>query len=136
GITGTIVFRAEQGVNDPEVRAAIEAYFARFDARDDVTIASPYTAEGAFQIAAQGPHAGKIAYADIEMPPETTWSESQELGKVLLEEVPELDGLQVEIGGQSFAEFEEPSSEVVGLAFAIVILIVSFGSVLAMGLPV
>ncbi|MDQ3294905.1 MAG: MMPL family transporter, partial [Actinomycetota bacterium] len=31
---------------------------------------------------------------------------------------------------------EEPSSEVLGVAFAIVILIVAFGSVLAMGLPV
>ena len=35
-----------------------------------------------------------------------------------------------------FGEFEPPSSEVLGLAFAIIILIVAFGSVLAMGLPV
>ena len=35
-----------------------------------------------------------------------------------------------------FAEFEAPSSEVLGLAFAIVILILAFGSVLAMGLPI
>ena len=40
------------------------------------------------------------------------------------------------MGGFIFAEFEEPQSEVLGLAFAIVILIVAFGSVLAMGLPV
>jgi RND superfamily putative drug exporter len=42
----------------------------------------------------------------------------------------------VELGGFIFAEFEEPSSEVLGVAFAIVILILAFGSVLAMGLPV
>ena len=42
----------------------------------------------------------------------------------------------IELGGFIFAEFEEPSSEVLGLAFAIVILILAFGSVLAMGLPV
>src|SRR3712207_7469878 len=35
-----------------------------------------------------------------------------------------------------FSEFNEPSSEILGLAFAVVILIVAFGSVLAMGLPV
>ena len=35
-----------------------------------------------------------------------------------------------------FAEFEQPSAELFGLAFAIIILIVAFGSVLAMGLPV
>ena len=42
----------------------------------------------------------------------------------------------IELGGQVFASFEPPSSEVLGLAFAIIILIVAFGSVLAMGLPV
>ena len=49
---------------------------------------------------------------------------------------PEIDGLRIELGGFLFAEFEQPSSELIGLAFAIVILIVAFGSVLAMGLPV
>ena len=47
-----------------------------------------------------------------------------------------MPGLQVELGGQVFAEFEPPSSEVLGLAFAIIILILAFGSVLAMGLPI
>ncbi len=42
----------------------------------------------------------------------------------------------VELGGQVFAEFEPPNSELVGLAFAIVVLILAFGSVLAMGLPI
>ncbi len=49
---------------------------------------------------------------------------------------PQIDGVQIELGGQIFAAFEPPSSEVLGLAFAIIILIVAFGSVLAMGLPV
>ena len=51
-------------------------------------------------------------------------------------DTPHIDGLRVELGGFIFAEFEEPSSEVLGLAFAIVILILAFGSVLAMGLPI
>ena len=136
GVTGTIVFRAEQGVTDPEVKAAMEAYFDAFEGRDDLTIASPYEEGGGFQIASEGPEAGKIAYADIELPEDTPWSVAQELGADLYAQAPDLEGLQVEIGGQGFAEFEEPSSEVIGLAFAIVILIISFGSVLAMGLPV
>ena len=49
---------------------------------------------------------------------------------------PTIEGLQVERGGSVFAALDEPNSEVFGLAFAIVILIVAFGSVLAMGLPV
>ena len=44
--------------------------------------------------------------------------------------------MRIELGGHIFAEFEPPSSELLGLAFAIVILIVAFGSVLAMGLPI
>ncbi|HEU5109428.1 MAG TPA: MMPL family transporter, partial [Micromonosporaceae bacterium] len=36
----------------------------------------------------------------------------------------------------AFAEFEVPSSEALGLGFAIIILIIAFGSVLAMGLPI
>ena len=32
--------------------------------------------------------------------------------------IPDVDGLQVEIGGQIFAEFVVPSSEALGLAFA------------------
>ncbi|MFW2334277.1 MMPL family transporter, partial [Ilumatobacter sp.] len=42
----------------------------------------------------------------------------------------------VELGGAALSEFEPPESELIGLAFAIVVLIVSFGSVLAMGLPI
>ena len=54
----------------------------------------------------------------------------------ILDDAPDIDGLRVELGGFIFAEFEEPNSEAFGLAFAVVILIVAFGSVLAMGLPV
>ena len=136
GVAGTIVFRAEQGVDDPEVRAAMEDLFAELDARDDITVASPYAEGGEFRIAQQGPEAGRIAFADIEMPEHTSFSDSAAVGELILERAPEIEGLQVEVGGQPFAEFETPESEVLGLAFAIVILIVAFGSVLAMGLPV
>ena len=49
---------------------------------------------------------------------------------------PVVAGVQIEYGGEVFAAFETPTSEVLGLAFAIVILIFAFGSVLAMGLPI
>ena len=50
--------------------------------------------------------------------------------------MPEIDGVEIEVGGQAFAEFEVPSSEALGISFAIIILIIAFGSVLAMGLPI
>ena len=136
GITGTIVFRAEQGAQDPAVRSAMEALFAKIDARDDVTVGSPYRPGGERQIAAQGPEAGKIAYAELEMPQNTSFEDTFAVSEEIRAEAPDLPGLQVEIGGAEFAEFAEPSSEILGLAFAIVILILAFGSVLAMGLPV
>ena len=136
GLPGRIVFLAETGVDDPAVKAGMEALFAELDERDDVTITSPYAPEGAFQVARQGPLAGKIAFADVEMPDETPGSIALEVADLILDGAPVIDGLQVEVGGQQFAAFEQPESEVLGLAFAIVILIVAFGSVLAMGLPV
>jgi RND superfamily putative drug exporter len=136
GVTGTIVFRADQGVQDPAVRSAMEALFAKIDARDDVAIGSPYREDGERQIASQGPDAGKIAYAELEMPMNTPFDETFAVSEEIRAAFPDVPGLQVEIGGAAFAEFAEPSSEVLGLAFAIVILILAFGSVLAMGLPV
>nr|MDQ3643385.1 MMPL family transporter [Actinomycetota bacterium] len=136
GVTGTIVFRAEQGVEDPAVRSAMEDLFAKVDARDDVTIGSPYRPEGERQIASQGPEAGKIAYAELEMPANTDFAESFAVAEEIQAEAADIPGVQVEIGGAAFAEFAEPSSEILGLAFAIVILILAFGSVMAMGLPV
>ena len=65
GITGSIVLRAEQGVDDPEVRQAMEAFFAELDARPDLAVASPYAEGAGQQIASTGPDAGTIAYAEI-----------------------------------------------------------------------
>ena len=39
-------------------------------------------------------------------------------------------------GGTALAVFEPPATEFIGLAFAVVVLILAFGSVLAMGLPI
>src|SRR5918998_1467637 len=137
GVIGTIVFRAEQGVDDPEVRDAMTQVFEEVAAQEDVTLVeSPYTEEGARQIASEGDEAGKIAFANIEMPDDIDFGRAGEIREAILDDVPDIDGLRVELGGFIFAEFEEPNSEVLGLAFAIVILIVAFGSVLAMGLPV
>jgi putative drug exporter of the RND superfamily len=168
GTPGTIVFRAEAGVEDPAVEATMTELFAMLEAlaqdpdldvgshpaftslsdqeRADVaaadldllrgvTLVSPYTPEGARQISTDGEHAGEIAFAELELPGDD-WEEAGDVGRILEDLLPTGDGLQIEIGGAAFGEFEEPSSEVLGLAFAVVILVVAFGSVLAMGLPI
>jgi RND superfamily putative drug exporter len=137
GQVGTIVFRAEQGVDDPEVQAAMEAYFAEVAQIPDVVrVESPYEDNGAPQIAFEGPEAGLIAFANVELPDNISFTRATEIGDEMQELAPAIDGVQIELGGMIFAEFEPPSTEVLGLAFAIIILIVAFGSVLAMGLPV
>ncbi|MDP1805347.1 MAG: MMPL family transporter, partial [Acidimicrobiales bacterium] len=137
GVAGSIVFRADQGVTDPAVRSAMEALFAKVDALENVTVTSPYAPGGDRQIASPpSPQAGKIAYAELEMPADTSFDKTLEVSKEITASAPTIPGLQVEVGGAAFAEFAEPSSEVLGLAFAIVILILAFGSVMAMGLPV
>ena len=170
GMPGTIVFRADAGVDNPQVKASMEAMFAQVEAlvadpqldvtkdprfadlsedqqkavasgdlagMKDMTLISPYAPEGARQIAgpAAGASAGKIAFAALEIPGDD-WDEVGDIGRALEEIAPSADGLQVEIGGQAFGEFEEPSTEALGLAFAVLILVVAFGSVLAMGLPI
>ncbi len=137
GQRGTIVFRAEQGVQDPAVRQAVQALFDRVAAIEGVDrVESPYASDAAQQIASRGPEAGKIAFANVEMPEDMDFAQGFEIRKEILAAAPRIDGLRVELGGAIFAEFKEPSSEILGVAFAVVILIVAFGSVLAMGLPV
>jgi len=142
---GTVVFYDEDGVDNPEVKASMEKLFGQIAKVDNVArVGSPYDTEhgGDRQIANRDPFTGKIAFAQIDIDPSvdeaefnTAAADIRKLHDEFLDDntVP---GLQVELGGQALSEFNPPESELIGLAFAIVILILAFGSVLAMGLPI
>ena len=133
---GTIVFQAEEDVRDPSVREPMEALFEEVRQLEHVTLVeSPYDPGGERQISTQGDAPGTIAVANVYLPEDVDFTAAADVGTQIEEMLP-VEGVRVELGGYLFAEFEEPSSELFGLAFAIVILIVAFGSVLAMGLPV
>ena len=138
--SGSIVFTSDKAVDDPSVKAAIEPFLADVAGREGVTaVVSPYSPVGARQIATKGDLAGKLAYASVNVSPDLDQVQSAELGKALREKAAEITrdtGLRIEIGGSAFAEFQPPNSEMIGLAFAVVVLILAFGSVLAMGLPI
>ncbi len=146
GTSGTIVFTADQGVDDPEVVAAMEALFARVNAgfpdesggpeHPGATVVSPYSEQGQGQIAHQGDLAGRLAFAPVNLSADVDDTESGLIGEAIIENAPEIDGLQVLAGGQYLAVVEPPQTELIGVAFAIVVLILAFGSVLAMGLPI
>jgi putative drug exporter of the RND superfamily len=146
GGSGTIVFRADQGVDDPAVAAGMEELFATVNAGfpDDngkprhpgATVVSPYSEHGASQIARQGPLAGQLAYAQVNLAADVDLTESAAIGEAISDHAPDIEGLDVLPGGAALAVFETPETEFIGLAFAIVVLILAFGSVLAMGLPI
>ncbi len=129
---GSIVVAAEGGFDRSEVRSALETYFAQVDAIDDVSVVSPFDPRGVGQIAPDG----QIAFAQVNLERAIDQTVGSEIGDEMRRLAPVLDGVRIEVGGQIFAEFHQPESELIGLAFAIVILILSFGSVLAMGLPI
>ncbi|QGG94485.1 MMPL family transporter [Actinomarinicola tropica] len=132
GFGGTIVFRSERGVDDPAVRRAMEEMFARAAELEGVVVSSPYDDPLGLHTSPDG----TVAYAEVNLVGEVDQTRGTEIGDDLRRLAPELDGLTVEIGGAILGEFEPPNAELIGLAFAIVVLILSFGSVLAMGLPI
>lgn len=135
GFGGTIVFQADRAVTDPSIKGPMTDFLAAVDRIPDVTVSSPFAPGGERQISQLGPHAGKIAYADVELP-NITDNEAQDIKDQINDLAPTIKGVEIELGGQIFSDFEAPSSEALGLAFAVVILLLAFGSVLAMGLPV
>src|SRR5215218_9719248 len=103
--SGQIVFSAEQGVDDPEVRAAMEDAFVAVAEIDDVTgVQSPYAPGGEFQISSRGDPAGRIAYATVNLPEDIDFTRASDIGDEIRELVPDVRGLRVELGGLLFAE--------------------------------
>ena len=135
-LSGSIVFAANEGIAEPAVQNAMEALFTEVDALDDATVTSPYSPIGQQQglVSADG----TIAYATVSISDEADEVRASEIGSEIdsLVEQITVDGLDIEIGGAALSEFEPPESELIGIAFAIIILVLAFGSVLAMGLPI
>jgi RND superfamily putative drug exporter len=135
---GSIVFRSDAEVTDPAVQGPMEDLLAEVDDVAGITVVSPYGEAGAQQVSTRGDEAGHIAFASLQAPTGWSFEDFTAAGEVIrpIVERADVPGTEVYLGGGNFAEFEEPSSEVLGIGFAIVILILAFGSVLAMGLPI
>jgi putative drug exporter of the RND superfamily len=135
GDTVQIVIHAEAGVASREVMARAEKIFAGVkNNKHVVAVTSPFSPGGSQQISPDG----KTAYADVALDKndnEFTAGEAKELVKPVLNAGD--DTLQVEMGGAVAALSQTPEfgSEGIGLVAAAIILLVTFGSVVAMGLP-
>jgi putative drug exporter of the RND superfamily len=133
GFSAQIVVKADQGVSDPAVQASLGELFDYVASIEDVSVTSPY--DNPQQVSADG----TIAFAQLDIRDSRDFNELTKVGNDIIDKGDELvavDGLQVEYGGDLFSEFALPESETYGLIAAVIILIVAFGSVLAMGLPI
>jgi RND superfamily putative drug exporter len=133
GFSGEIVFASPNGVNSDDVVAALAPFFDKVDALQGVTVTSPFNETSQGQIN----QAGTTGFASLDVSLRSQ-SELIELSKEIqdLGNAVNIDGLAIEYGGNIFAGFEMPESEIYGLLAAMIILVLAFGSVLAMGLPI
>jgi RND superfamily putative drug exporter len=131
GFGGQIVFTSPSGVTTDAIKLAMADMFANVSKIEGVLVTSPYDAPGKIN------PSGTTAFASIDVTMRSQ-TELLELGSDIREigDKVIIDGLQIEYGGEIFAGFELPASEIYGLLAAIVILVLAFGSVLAMGLPI
>jgi putative drug exporter of the RND superfamily len=124
---GTIVIKAEQGIDDPAVQERFDQLTQRAEEVDGITVNPIQVSED-----------GTIAFVQLDVadrPFEDLVADGKDI-RDFGDELPEIEGVQVEYGGDLFSEFELPESELYGVLAAVIILIIAFGSVLAMGLPI
>jgi putative drug exporter of the RND superfamily len=134
GTTAQIVFQDAGGVAQPTVQQPMEALFAKVDQIPGVEVTSPFAPDaGGRQISKDG----TIGFAELNVSDRSQAAytdlatQIEDLGKTV-----HVQGLNLQYGGDMFAEFELPASELLGILAAVVILLIAFGSVLAMGLPI
>ncbi len=134
-----IVFRVEHGtVLDPAVRERMSAMFAEVAHLPHVsTVVSPYTEASAGKAISAN---RQIAFATVvfdekaNLLPKSAPERVVEVAKAARQ-----PGLQVELGGQAIELTEQEGfgfTTAIGLLAAIVILLITFGSLIAMGLPI
>ncbi len=132
GTNGQIVVKAPQGVDDPAVQAAFKKLTDFAAAQPGVTVTTPE------QNPSQVSKDGTIEFAQLDIS-DRSFTDVTDLGTKIMDQgetLPAVQGMEVEYGGDPFAKFELPESELLGIIAAVIILILAFGSVLAMGLPI
>jgi len=137
GFDADIVFYSPTGVDTVEIRESLSAFFAKVDLIDGVQVTSPFDSSDP-EISDDG----TVGVARLKIT-ERTQQEALDLGNEIRDlgdkvSLTQADGskLQVEYGGWVFSKFEFPASEALGIIAAVVILVLAFGSIIAMGLPI
>ncbi|HZV72342.1 MAG TPA: MMPL family transporter [Conexibacter sp.] len=137
--TNPIVLAAPQGakLTDPSYRAAVEQVAKQY-AKDPgvVAVVDPLTPAGRAQLSSDE----RIGFLSLELrdsPAALTADESQHL--LALADAARAAGLRVAAGGYLGQDLSQPgsaNSEGLGLLAAVVVLLMTFGTVVAMGMPI
>ncbi|MEU3411286.1 MMPL family transporter [Streptomyces sp. NPDC006658] len=133
GATARVVFKAPSGekMTDAGNKAAVEKTVEELGGGPEVaSVADPYTGHAVSKN-------GAVAYASVKY--KVSGMELEDSTRDDLEKAAQHArdaGLSVEIGGDALnATPETGSSEIIGIAIAAVVLVITFGALLAAGLP-
>ena len=133
GESSQIVIKTTSSIDDETTKTALNAALAEVAKIPRIRVLSPY------DVPTQVNPARTIAFAQVTTPEDMSMEEMT----VVAEEIKDItaslrttSGVTIEYGGQLFRVFAMPESEALGLLAAIIILVLAFGSVIAMGLPI
>ncbi|MEU1365670.1 MMPL family transporter [Streptomyces sp. NPDC005803] len=134
GATARIVFKAPEGekMTDPAHKADVQKFTGQLKAGSDqiASVADPYTGNAVSKN-------GTTAYVSVTY--KVNSMELTDATRDALEDVGESaqkTGMTVEIGGDALQVMPETgATEVIGIALAAVVLVITFGSLIAAGLP-
>jgi RND superfamily putative drug exporter len=137
GDSATIVWRVANGtVRDPDVQQRMSDVLGRVAQAPSITmVTSPYDPAGAAQISPDG----RTAFATITFAGHGQQIRTSDIQNVInIAQSGRTSGLDVELGGSPIQQVNQIStsvSELVGILAAAVVLLIAFGSILAMLLP-
>jgi RND superfamily putative drug exporter len=135
GVSVDVVVQVPATIDDPDVQAELEAVFSELEDLDGVTgVRSPYGPLGARQVSGDR----TVAFATVQLDGgfgETTTEQADAIREVAFGA--RSDAVRIELAGAAFGERPETGfAELIGIGAAVLILLIAFGSVLAMGLPI
>ncbi len=122
-------------IDDPAAKAQVDAVLAQAAARPHVTgVSSPYSPEGATQVSANR----QVAYAEVyfDQTFDKLINSDPKFQAHFLEAVDHGQTPTLNVQVTTFVAEQTLGSEFIGLIFAAFILLLAFGSALAMGLPI
>lgn len=138
GDSGQIVWHVSHGsATDPAVEQRMSAMLTKVSHLPQVaSVASPYLPDGKVQVSSDG----RTAYATVNFTKAADDLDVDDTRRVIdTATASSRPGLEVELGGKAISSAEQTSTSsasLIGIVAAAVILLIVFGSLLAMALPI